>query len=485
MLKSISISSLVLLASLGIAAAQQKANDPGQQAPANPQGDGAVQVAAGRQGGAGLAPRRSRDQHRCLCRRQARRAGRAGRQPDRPVEGLRAQCALDAMPTMALPLVLTDEQKQRILASVARRSPVAQIDAKPADMLPADDGSGRASRRVKAAIPMMSDFGIIRTSDKILLVRAPNMVVTGEIRRIIPASRKSRLRPKRWLSAATQALARIAPAALAKGRGDADDPHHTRRRICACWRNTPPHRCLPDALKELAPTGKLRAAINYGNSVLAQKGPDGEPRGVSADLSRELAKRLGVPLEYVTFTAAGKAFEAAKENKIDVLFVAIEPVRAAEVEFTPPYVLIEGAYLVLKDSPAARAGRPRPARQAHRGRREFGLRPLPHAHAEAREAARAPKAAAARTSTCSAPRSSTPRRACASRSPNTRSSIADVRVMEKPFQQIRQAMGTPKGRTAAAAYLRTFIEEMKANGFVADALKRSNQGDAQVAPAGG
>src|SRR4029078_13038685 len=78
-----------------------------------------------------------------------------------------------------------------------------------------------------------------------------------------------------------------------------------------------------DALKELTPTGKLRAAINYGNGVLAQKGPDGEPRGVSADPSRELAKRLGVPLEYVTFTAAGKAFEAAKENKVDVLFVAI------------------------------------------------------------------------------------------------------------------------------------------------------------------
>src|SRR6185436_15636642 len=69
-------------------------------------------------------------------------------------------------------------------------------------------------------------------------------------------------------------------------------------------------------------------------------------------LSRELAKRLGVPLEYVTFTPAGKAFEAARENKVDVLFIAIEPVRAAEVEFTPPYVLIEGAYLVPKDSVA-------------------------------------------------------------------------------------------------------------------------------------
>src|SRR5438270_9695934 len=107
----------------------------------------------------------------------------------------------------------------------------------------------------------------------------------------------------------------------------------------------------PDALKELAPTGKLRAAINYGNGVLAQKGPDGEPRGVSADLSRELAKRLGVPPEFVTFTAAGKAFEAAKENKVDVLFVALEPVRAAEGASTPPYVLIEGSYMVPKESP--------------------------------------------------------------------------------------------------------------------------------------
>ena len=58
----------------------------------------------------------------------------------------------------------------------------------------------------------------------------------------------------------------------------------------------------------------------------------------------------------------------------------------------------------------------------------------------------------------------------------------DVRVMEQPFQQIRQAMATPKGRPAAAAYLKTFIEEMKASGFVADALKRSNQPDAAVAP---
>jgi len=240
----------------------------------------------------------------------------------------------------------------------------------------------------------------------------------------------------------------------------------------------------PEAVKELAPAGKLRAAINYGNGVLAQKGPDGEPRGVSADLSRELARRLGVPLEFVTFTAAGKVFEAVKADAVDVIFIAIEPVRAADVEFTPPYVLIEGAYLVPKDSPLREpADLDKPGIRISVGENSaydlYLTRTLKHAtllrtaggccknidlfRAEKLDAAagvRQPLAAYAKEH-------------------------ADLRVMEKAFQQIRQAMGTPKGRLAAAAYLRAFIEEMKANGFVADALKRSNQPDAQVAPAGG
>ena len=248
----------------------------------------------------------------------------------------------------------------------------------------------------------------------------------------------------------------------------------------AAWAQGAP----PEAVKELAPTGTLRAAINYGNGVLAQKGADGEPRGVSADLSRELAKRLGVPLAFVTFQAAGKAFEAARANAVDVLFIAIEPVRAADVEFSPPYVLIEGAFLVPKESPLRDpADLDKPGMRISVGENSaydlYLKRTLKHAtllraaggccknidlfRAEKLDAAagvRQPLAAYAKEH-------------------------AEVRVMEKAFMQIRQAMGTPKGRTAAAAYLRTFVEEMKANGFVADALKRSNQPDAQVAPAGG
>ena len=106
----------------------------------------------------------------------------------------------------------------------------------------------------------------------------------------------------------------------------------------------------PEVLKEFAPTGKLRAAINQGNTVLAQKGPNGEALGITVDLARELSKRLGLELELITFDAAGKVFEALKRGVWDIAFLAVEPVRAAEIDFTAPYVLIEGTYMVPKDS---------------------------------------------------------------------------------------------------------------------------------------
>ena len=107
-----------------------------------------------------------------------------------------------------------------------------------------------------------------------------------------------------------------------------------------------------DVVMELAPGGRLRAAINFGNSVLAQKNPvTGEPRGVSAELARELASRLGVPIEFVTFDAAGKVFDALTADAWDIAFMAIDPVRAAGIDFTGPYVVIEGSYVVPSNSP--------------------------------------------------------------------------------------------------------------------------------------
>src|SRR6478752_6647003 len=108
------------------------------------------------------------------------------------------------------------------------------------------------------------------------------------------------------------------------------------------------------AIAELGSTGKLRAAINFGNPILANRGADGEPRGVSVDLSREAGRRLGLPVELVQFNSAGSVLEAVKARQVDLAFVAIDPVRAADMEYTAPYVIIEGAYLVRSSSPLQR-----------------------------------------------------------------------------------------------------------------------------------
>jgi polar amino acid transport system substrate-binding protein len=236
----------------------------------------------------------------------------------------------------------------------------------------------------------------------------------------------------------------------------------------------------PNVVKELAPSGKLRAAINFGNIVLAQKDPaGGEPRGVSAELARELAKRLGVPIEYVTFDAAGKVFDALKAGAWDVAFLAIDPDRSG-IEFTGPYVVIEGAYLVPANSPlqtnedvdrdgvrvaVARGSAydlylTRALKRAQLVRESSGPQALDMFRKDRLEAAAGVKQ---------------PIVLFAKDHP-------DTRVIPGRFMVIEQAMGTPKGRDASLRYLREFIEEMKASGFVAKALKASDQPDAAVAP---
>src|SRR5271157_4066682 len=104
-------------------------------------------------------------------------------------------------------------------------------------------------------------------------------------------------------------------------------------------------------VQEIAPTGRLRASINLGNIVLAQADPKtGAPAGVTPELARELGKRLDIPVDLVTFDAAGKAFDAFTRSEVDLVFLAIEPVRAEQVSFTPPYVLIEGNFVVRANS---------------------------------------------------------------------------------------------------------------------------------------
>ena len=236
----------------------------------------------------------------------------------------------------------------------------------------------------------------------------------------------------------------------------------------------------PQVARELAPTGTLRAAINYGNPVLAQKTASGEPGGVSVELARELGKRLEVPVELVFFDAAGKVFEAVKAGAWDVAFLAIDPVRAAEITFTQPYVVIEGTYMVAQNSPVkAIEDVDREGLRVSVGQGSAYDLFLSRALKKA-TLVRAPTSAAAielfaRGGLDAAAGVKQPLVAFAAANPG-------FRVIEGRFMVIEQAMATPRGREGAHVYLRSFVDEMKASGMVAGALQRSNQPDATVAP---
>ena len=107
----------------------------------------------------------------------------------------------------------------------------------------------------------------------------------------------------------------------------------------------------PKMIQSFAPTGTLRVGINLGNPVLA--GLDTvtqKPKGVSIDIANEIGKRSGIPIELIPFQSAGSTVDAIKTGNIDLIFVAIDPVRGADVNYTPPYIQIEGAYMVKADS---------------------------------------------------------------------------------------------------------------------------------------
>lgn len=239
-------------------------------------------------------------------------------------------------------------------------------------------------------------------------------------------------------------------------------------------------RCdaAPVITEDLAPTGVLRASINLGNPVLAQGTLDA-PAGVTVDIARELGARLGVPVELVAFDAARKSFEAMTSGLADICFLAIERKRAEQVAFTAPYVLIEGVYAVRADSsitsqdevdrPGVRVGvnhgsaydlyLTRTLRHATLVRGEDGIAVFRDQGLEVAANVRQPMTAYV-------------------------AEHPDLRLLEPRFMEIRQALGTTRSRRPeTVAYLSEVIDELKANGFVADALRRAGQDDGLVAPA--
>jgi polar amino acid transport system substrate-binding protein len=235
------------------------------------------------------------------------------------------------------------------------------------------------------------------------------------------------------------------------------------------------------AVAELAPSGTLRAAINFGNPVLASKDPvTGEPGGISTDLARELARRLGVPIEFVRYDSAGKVVEGQKSAAWDICFLAIDPLRAAEISFTAAYVVIEGVYLVAAASPyQANADIDQPGRRVGvivgSAYDLFLSRELKQA-----TIVRAPAIdgvvdlwVAGRLDAAAGVKPQL--EAIAKRLPG-------VRLLPERFMSINQAMGTHRSREAGARYLGAFVDEMKASGFVAQAFARNRIEGAAMAP---
>jgi polar amino acid transport system substrate-binding protein len=244
--------------------------------------------------------------------------------------------------------------------------------------------------------------------------------------------------------------------------------------------STPPAAAVSD----LAPSGTLRAAINIGNAVLAQRPatPGGEPTGISVDLARELARRLGVPVQLVVFDAAGKVVDAGKTGGWDIAFVAVDPARSAEIAQTAPYVQIEGAYLVRNESPLK--SNDEVDRKGHRvvvGRNSAYDLYLTRALKQA-ELVRTPTSAMVVDTMLKENYevSAGVKQALE----NDARRVPGVRLLPGRFMVINQAMASQRGKEAGARYLREFVEEMKASGFVAKAIERHNQPSAVVAPPG-
>ena len=239
--------------------------------------------------------------------------------------------------------------------------------------------------------------------------------------------------------------------------------------------------CLADLATEFAPSGRLRAAINLGNPILANRDPtSGQPFGVSIDLANELARQLGVGVELQVFDGAAKSVDAVSQCQADIGFFAVDPLRGAGLHFTAPYILIEGSYLVRETSPLrANEQVDAPGHRVAVGQGSaydlFLTRELKQAQIVRGTGADGAVAAFEdqQLEALAGIRLVLEEVAATKRG---------LRVLPGNFMVIQQAMGCPKARSDAVAQaLRAFVERMKADGFVAKAMLRHGVVGASVA----
>lgn len=239
---------------------------------------------------------------------------------------------------------------------------------------------------------------------------------------------------------------------------------------------------MDDLAGKIAPTGRLRGAINLGNGVLARAGQAG-PEGVSVDLAREIGRRLGLPVELLPVDAAPKSVALVRAGEADIGFFAIDPTRGDGIAFTDPIVIIEGVFLVRNDAPfLTPADVDRPGVRVGAGRGSaYALhlaRSLKSAQlmetATSREVV--PQVLAEGWEVAAGIRAQMEADAAV---------YSGLRVLPEAFMVIRQAVGMPAGRgLEAVEALRRIVTDLRDSGAVADAMRRHGVEGARAAEAG-
>jgi polar amino acid transport system substrate-binding protein len=244
-----------------------------------------------------------------------------------------------------------------------------------------------------------------------------------------------------------------------------------------------PPRVSQQVIAELAPTGVLRTAINLANFLLVTGKDDaGNPVGVAADMAREMAQRLGVPVKYVTYKSPGELADAVEAGAWDIGLIGAEPQRAEKIAFSPAYVEIEATYLVPAGSSLqSLADVDKPGvRIAVMGRAAYGLwldRNIKQAEL-------------VRTDSLASATEQFVRDKLDALAGLRPALLADVeklpgaRILDGKFMAVQQAVGTPRKNAAGAAFLRDFVEQAKASGFVAGLIERHKVRGLSVAPPG-
>jgi polar amino acid transport system substrate-binding protein len=239
-------------------------------------------------------------------------------------------------------------------------------------------------------------------------------------------------------------------------------------------------------MNQLAPTGKLRVAIAVAPSPSAQFAikdeKTGAYRGVAVILGAALAKKLGVPVEYVAHDGSGEIQNSAADNKWDVAFLPVDEERKKFVDFGNAYHLLQSTYLV---APSAKIAAVEAANAA--GVRIGGVAGTATFRTSNKTAPKATHVTFEKTDAAVKALQDGQVDALAfSRESLTglQPKVPGSRILDGGFLNSTTSIAVPKGKPEALRVATEFIEEVKASGLVRKAFDEMGLKSSQVAPAG-